>query len=149
MNRLYKPEIIFSADISMPMLQEAVACSEKDNIKNIIHIRADAGALPIRDGSLQRVNCFGALHLFPDVTGATGEIGRVSAPQAVFSCLTSRQTKQFFTGAGQRVFSKLFSFHFFDENRLEHDLKTAGFDTMAAKQNKMVLLFSCCKKNTA
>jgi len=132
MNRLYKPEIVFAVDLSMPMLQKAVAYSKKGNLDNIIHIRAN-------DESVQRVNCFGALHLFPDVNGAILEIARVSSPQAIFSCLTSRKTGRFFTG--QSIFSKLFSFHFFDEERLEQDLRTAGFGPMGKKRKNMVLLF--------
>jgi ubiquinone/menaquinone biosynthesis C-methylase UbiE/uncharacterized protein YbaR (Trm112 family) len=147
LNRLYNPEIIFAVDISLPMLQKSVACAREEKIENIIHIRGDAGALPLRTRCLQRVNCFGALHLFPDVTGAIHEIGRVSAAQAVFSCLTSRKVDRFSTR--QTVFSKLFSFHFFDENRLEQDLQTAGFDSMAKNHKNMVLLFFCRKKDLA
>lgn len=148
LNRLYKPEFVFAVDISLPMLEKALSNAKNENIDNIIHIRADAGALPFKNGSLQRTNCFGALHLFPDVPAAIREIGRVSATGAVFSCLTSRKTGRFVTGFGQQIFSKVFSFHFFDENRLEKNLKAAGFDTMKKQHQSMVLLFSCRKKGT-
>ena len=146
MNRLYQPEIVFSVDISLPMLEQAIVNAEKENIDNIVHIRADAGSLPFKTKSLQRTNCFGALHLFPDVPAAIREIGRVSTTGAVFSCLTSRKTGRFVTGLGQSIFSKLFSFHFFDENQLEKELGSAAFEGMKKKQKQMVLLFSCRKK---
>jgi ubiquinone/menaquinone biosynthesis C-methylase UbiE/uncharacterized protein YbaR (Trm112 family) len=146
MSRLYHPQLIFAVDISLPMLQKAAEYSKKENIDNIVYIRGDAGALPFKSRSLQRTNCFGALHLFPDVTGAIQEIGRVSAARAVFSCLTSRKTGRFLTGAGQSVFSHLLSFHFFDENRLERDLDRAGFGAMEKTHKNMVLLFHCRKR---
>ena len=146
MYRLYRPRFVFAVDISLAMLQKAAACSMEKGRDHIIYIRGDAGALPLRSGMVQRANCFGALHLFPDVTGAIGEIARILPGGAAFSCLTSRQTNGFFINAGQSAFSRLFSFHFFDEDWLEKSLATAGFELEEKEHKNMVLLFCGRKK---
>jgi SAM-dependent methyltransferase len=47
-----------------------------------------AQALPLRDQSVSAVNCFGALHLFPDPAGALAEFGRVLAPGGSLTVFT-------------------------------------------------------------
>ncbi|MFZ5563323.1 MAG: class I SAM-dependent methyltransferase [Thermodesulfobacteriota bacterium] len=140
---MYRPEFVFAADISLPMLRQARTCAAAESRENMIHLRADAGALPFKKGVLDRVNCFGALHLFPDVPRTLMELGRTAVDKAVFTCLTSRKVKGL--SLIQSFFSRLATFQFFDENRLEKDLKEAGFSDMRRTCNKMVLAFSCVK----
>ncbi len=145
LNSIYQPELVFAVDISMPMLQKSREYAMANGMENVIHIRGDAAALPFKSGAIDRINCFGALHLFPDVPGTLGEISRVSKQKAVFTCLTSRKDKGLF-GIGQSLFSRLFSFHFFDEELLKQDMGKVGLVNMQSVRKKMVLMFQCEKQ---
>jgi ubiquinone/menaquinone biosynthesis C-methylase UbiE len=64
-------------DLSKPMLTYAVAKAEEEGIENILYVHASALTIPFPDGSFDRVNCCGALHLFPNIEKVLGEIHRV------------------------------------------------------------------------
>jgi Methylase involved in ubiquinone/menaquinone biosynthesis len=44
---------------------------------NMVFVRCDATCLPFKPQTFSRVNCFGALHLFPDIPKSLAEIRRV------------------------------------------------------------------------
>ncbi|MDY6903170.1 MAG: methyltransferase domain-containing protein [Thermodesulfobacteriota bacterium] len=138
------PDWIFAIDISMPMLQQAVEMAALHGASDIIHIRADAAALPLRDQCINGLNCFGALHLFPDTVKTISEISRISADNAFFTCLTARKLRLW--RPIQILFSRLFSFHFFDEAGLENLLISNGFQDFRKSVSRMVLMFACTKQ---
>ena len=54
-------------DLSRPMLTHAAVKAEEEGMENILYVHASALAIPFPDGSFDRVNCCGALHLFPNM----------------------------------------------------------------------------------
>ncbi|MBU2490419.1 MAG: methyltransferase domain-containing protein [Proteobacteria bacterium] len=82
---------VIGLDISFPMLRQAAANAEKENLKNILFIRANAMELPFADSSFGCVNCTGALHLFPDARQVTREVARVLAPKGTFTISAVRR----------------------------------------------------------
>jgi len=77
-------------DISKPMLSYAVAKAEEEAIENILYVHASALTIPFPDGSFDRVNCCGALHLFPNIGKVLGEIHRVMNPGGIFTTESAR-----------------------------------------------------------
>jgi ubiquinone/menaquinone biosynthesis C-methylase UbiE/uncharacterized protein YbaR (Trm112 family) len=136
LDEMYHPDIIFGADISLPMLEKANA----NKPANMIFIRCDANCLPFKPQTFSRVNCFGALHLFPDIAKSLAEIRRVMELSGCFTCLTSRNIKGWQTWI-QSAFSSLFSFHFFDDAQLEKLLADSGYINVHLFERAMVLLF--------
>ncbi|MBF0450976.1 MAG: methyltransferase domain-containing protein [Candidatus Magnetomorum sp.] len=136
LDEMYHPDIIFGADLSMPMLEKAYAQKKP----NMIFIRCDASSLPFKPQVFSRVNCFGALHLFPDPRKALSELRRIMELSACFTCLTSRQMKGW-NAWFQSAFSSLFSFHFFDDAHIEKILAESGYINVHVFERAMVLLF--------
>lgn len=145
LNDFYAPDLVFATDISLPMLEQAVAYAKAAGSKNILHIRADAGALPFKDNSIDRANCFGALHLFPDAPRTLRELGRTVSEDAVFTCLTSRKVR--LMSPVQKIFSLLLTFHFFDEDKLQQALIEAGFGKMDGVVHRQMVLMFGARKN--
>ncbi|MHC5061423.1 MAG: methyltransferase domain-containing protein [Planctomycetota bacterium] len=77
----YPNATIIGVDSSMGMLQEAKNRFDKEGLKNIRLIRADATYLPVRDGVVDIVLFMNGLHVFPDKRGAIAEMGRVLRKQ--------------------------------------------------------------------
>ena len=77
-------------DLSRPMLTYASAKAEEEGIENILFVHASALTIPFPDKSFDRVNCCGALHLFPDMAGAFGEIHRVMKPGGILTTAAYR-----------------------------------------------------------
>ncbi|MDY6825377.1 MAG: class I SAM-dependent methyltransferase [Thermodesulfobacteriota bacterium] len=143
LHRHLGPDLVFAVDISMPMLQKAETMAAAEGATNILHVRADAAALPLKNQSINGINCFGALHLFPETGRTIAEIGRIAAENAFFTCLTARKLPIW--RPVQVPFSKLFSFHFFDEEWMEARLARSGFRDFQKTVNRMVLMFACIK----
>ena len=77
-------------DISKPMLTYAVAKAEEEKIKNVLYVHASALSIPFPDGSFDRVNFCGALHLFPNIEKVLGEIHRVMKPGGILTTASAR-----------------------------------------------------------
>jgi len=56
---------------------------------NVVLVRGDATALPLRDASFDAVSCFAALHLFADPFAALDEMRRVLEPGGRIALMTS------------------------------------------------------------
>jgi SAM-dependent methyltransferase len=82
---------VVGMDISMPMLTWAARKDQQENTTNVAYLRADAHELPFDDASFERVNCCGALHLFPDLDAVLAEIHRVMKPGGRFTTGTFRK----------------------------------------------------------
>lgn len=136
LDEMYHPDIIFGADLSMPMLESAHAQKKP----NMVFIRCDAQSMPFKSHIFSRVNCFGALHLFPDTRKALSEIRRIMELSGCFTCLTSRDIRGW-TAWLQSAFSSIFSFHFFDDAQMERMLSDCGYINVHLFERAMVLLF--------
>ena len=72
-------------DLSRPMLSFAATKALEEGINNVLYIHANALSIPFPKGSFDRVNCCGAIHLFPNLPMALSEIYRVLKPKGVFT----------------------------------------------------------------
>jgi len=136
LDEMYHPDIVFGADISMPMLEKAYAHKKP----NMVFVRCDVNSMPFKSQIFSRVNCFGALHLFPDSRKALSEIRRIMELSGCFTCLTSRNMKGWSSWL-QAAFSSIFSFHFFNDNQMEKMLSECGYINVHLFERAMVLLF--------
>jgi ubiquinone/menaquinone biosynthesis C-methylase UbiE len=76
--RIVGPEgLVVGVDASPTMLARGAADTARAGIANLGLIRADATALPFRDGAFDAACCFAALHLFADPLAALDEMRRV------------------------------------------------------------------------
>ncbi|HWC83524.1 MAG TPA: methyltransferase domain-containing protein [Pseudonocardiaceae bacterium] len=69
--------LALGVDASPTMLERAVADTDAGNIA---YLRADAGDLPLRPGSVDAIGCFLALHLFDDPFRAVDRMTDALAP---------------------------------------------------------------------
>ncbi len=81
----YPNATIIGVDSSMGMLQEAKNRFDKEGLKNIQLIRANAMYLPVRDGVVDLVLFMNGLHVFPDKRRAIAEMGRVLRKQGTLA----------------------------------------------------------------
>lgn len=139
---IHQPEWVLAVDISLPMLKIAQKKTQDMGYKNILFVRGDAHQLPLATCSIDRINCFGAMHLFPDASRALAELGRVAKPDAVFTCLTAATVPSGLKRKMQQVFSRWADFQFFEQDLLQEWLARAGYRNITFEQFGMLLLFS-------
>ena len=78
--------LVVGSDVSPSMLARAVRDTPGEGAA---YVRADAEALPFRDGSFDVVTCYGALYLMADPFAAVDELLRVLAPGGRLALLTT------------------------------------------------------------
>lgn len=71
---------VVGLDLSAPMLRYAARATREEQLANLLLVRGDAMDLPFAAERFDRVNCCGALHLFPDASHVLGEVARVLRP---------------------------------------------------------------------
>lgn len=135
---------VFGLDLSAAMLGTANR-SLADFAPRVALVRGSAQALPFGDASLAAVNCFGALHLFPNPASAVAEVGRCLRPGGSFTCLTARAVSGGGAAQLQRLFSRLASFRFFAPGELARDLHGAGLALLEEQHREMVVLLAARK----
>ena len=118
--------LVLGVDISRAMLARAAARVERARLPNVLLVRGDALALPIRTASLVRINCSGGLHQLPDLARALAEIARVSAPGARV-VLSSFATGSDRPARWRRGLRERFALHVVSLPALAHDLAALGF----------------------
>jgi len=138
----YHPELVIALDLSMPMLDRGYHRARKRGHENILFVRGDAQRLPVRDRSVDLLNCFGALHLFPDADRALNEMARSAKPGTIFSCLTVAQLAAPPKTIRQKLFARGAPLRLFAINELQAKLATAGFENFDYSQRGFVLLFT-------
>ena len=74
--------LVIGIDIARAQLERAVRRRARTGAGNLLLIRGDALALPLRTGRLETLYCSGGLHQFPDLDQAMAEIARVCSPGA-------------------------------------------------------------------
>jgi ubiquinone/menaquinone biosynthesis C-methylase UbiE len=145
----YRPSLVLALDLSRAMIEKGNEDSRQQGYTNILFVKGDAQRLPVRDGAIDLLNCFGALHLFPDPEAAIDELARVAAPGAVFTCLTACRSGAPRRQRTQRWFSNLASFRFFEVDALRAKLASAGFEDFKPTESGSVLLFSAKRARAA
>ncbi|KAK9861511.1 hypothetical protein WJX84_008820 [Apatococcus fuscideae] len=84
-------EKIIASDFSEQMLQQASRFFFDDvqlDRRRFMLVRADAGRLPFKSGSLGAIHAGAAMHCWPDPTAAMAEISRVLRPGGVYVAST-------------------------------------------------------------
>jgi ubiquinone/menaquinone biosynthesis C-methylase UbiE len=131
---------VVGLDLSFPMLRRAVRAVDAGGDTN--YVRASALALPLPDATFGAVNCFAALHLFPDPARAVQEVGRVLRPGGSFTGLTACRVDGGLRGRVQAAFSTAAKFHFFDPDELGRELERARMVVVDFSLHGAVVLFS-------
>jgi ubiquinone/menaquinone biosynthesis C-methylase UbiE len=139
-------ERVIGLDLSLAMLARATI---QPGAQQILFCRGSAQALPFAAASLGAINCFGAMHLFPDPAGALAEIARTVAPGGSFTCLTSAEVAAGMKQRIQRAFSRLFAFRFFASGELERILEENGFDVVDSTLHGMLVLLAATRRGTS
>jgi ubiquinone/menaquinone biosynthesis C-methylase UbiE len=119
--------LVIGLDYSKSMLARAVTRVRDSGLGNIVLIHADAHSLPIRTGSIDRLNCSGGFHAFPDLRKVLCELARVARPSARLTASTFAATSNDALRAPKRLANKLFALNFVEIDALEGDLTVAGF----------------------
>jgi SAM-dependent methyltransferase len=91
--RIAKQGRVVGLDLSLPMVELATRKAADHGLENLTYLRGTAQELPFEAATFDVVNCCGALHLFPDVSQALQEIGRVLKPGGRFTTATFRRRK--------------------------------------------------------
>lgn len=141
----YRPNLVIALDLSMPMVVRGSRVARQQGYDDILFLRGDAQCLPVRDGAVDLLNCFGALHLFPDPARAIAEMARSARPSTLFTCFAAGKLEAPPTTLRQKLFTRLASFHLFEVDELRAQLTAAGFEDFRCTQRGWVLLFSARK----
>jgi ubiquinone/menaquinone biosynthesis C-methylase UbiE len=137
--------IVIGLDLSWPMLLHAKKAIQKEQMKNILLIRATAFALPFADRAFQYINCCGALHLFDKPESALKEIARVLDDNG-FLCVQTTIRPARSAGIAF-ILEKLIRFGFFDENGLRDLLQRYGFEVSESQRHRISFTFLAkCRK---
>jgi len=134
---------VVGADLSPSMLRQAVA----HPTPRVTLVRASGQALPFGDGTLGGVNCFGALHLFPDPAAAIEEVGRVLKPGGCFTCLTCWQAPR--RRIQQRMASRLSRICFIPRDTIELALNRGGMELTVFDDRGLMAAFAARRKAQA
>lgn len=131
---------VIGLDLSLPMLRQALRTAGGE--ERISFVRASALALPFADGAFGAVNCFAALHLFPDPSRALAEVGRVLRPGGSFTGMTACRVAGALRERAQGAFSKVAKFRFFDPDELRRAIEAARMEAVELELHGAVVLFS-------
>jgi ubiquinone/menaquinone biosynthesis C-methylase UbiE len=84
--------------------------------------------LPIVDQSVDRINCSGGFHAFPDLPKALTELARVAKPGSTLTVSTFARAPTDRLAAPKQPANRLFSLHFVPLDELALQLEKVGFD---------------------
>jgi ubiquinone/menaquinone biosynthesis C-methylase UbiE len=124
--------LVVGLDIASAMLARAARRIARAGLHNVLLVRGDALALPVRDGAFRKVNCSGGLHQLPDLERALAEFARVAAPGARFSASGFAETGEGSGGWRAWLRSRL-SLHVVPLAPLARSLAHAGFEQVATQ----------------
>ncbi len=140
---------VFGLDLSLPMLRYASRRVRAEGINNLVLIHGTALELPFTTGSLDWVNCCGALHLFPDVPRVLGEIHRVLRPGGGFSVAAARRSSSIAAARAAVVHRRLTGINSFTSDELASQLARAGFAAVECHHAKRIWLIMSARKDAA
>jgi SAM-dependent methyltransferase len=118
---------VVGLDLSRPMLAYAHHRRRAEGLTNLDLVRGSALDLPFAAASFDVVNCCGALHLFPDVPRALGEVYRVLVGGGRFTMAVIRAGDRPRDRRAARLRRRLLGIHSFAPADLERQLGQAGF----------------------
>ena len=140
------PDRVLGLDLSLPMLERARVAADRAGLGELLFVRGSALALPVVDGCLDAVHCFGALHLFPDPGQAVLEIGRTLAPEGRFTCLTTIRIPGGMDGHIQDVFGRVATLRFFERDELLGYLDAADLEPLAVERREGLVLIAARRR---
>jgi SAM-dependent methyltransferase len=123
---------VVGLDLSAPMLAHASRLRRKEGLDRLDLVRGSALDLPFPPACFDVVNCCGALHLFPDVPRALGEIHRVLTPGGRFTMAVIRAGDLPRDRRGVWLRDRLLGVHSFARDDLARLLGEPGFDGFRA-----------------
>jgi SAM-dependent methyltransferase len=115
--------LVLGVDLSTTMLRRAVRDTDA---RNVVYLRADAADLPYREGSVDAVCCFAALHLFSDPEQALDGMVRALRPGGRLAILTSRRPDRRARGILADASGSLTGMHMFGEDEVTTLLRARG-----------------------
>jgi len=119
--------LLMGLDISAAMLKRAAYHANRWRLANVLLIRGDAHHLPLADRCLQKVNCSGGFHQFPDLPEALREISRVSDEAAVLTASTFGEGPDDQRAGAKRWMKRRFELHFVPLVWLGEELAALGY----------------------
>ena len=117
---------VVGLDLSLPMLRYASQRADQEQVDNVLWIHGTALDLPFAPEHFDVVNCCGALHLFPDVNRALGEVCRVLKPAGRFTVAAFRRGEGRAAAVRAAARRRLSGLDAFSTGDLESRLHTAG-----------------------
>lgn len=115
--------LVVGVDLSTTMLRRAVRDTDAHSV---IYVRANAGDLPYREGSVDAVCCFAALHLFTAPERALDAMVQALRPGGRLAILTSRKYANRIGGAIGEVTGSLTGMRMFGDDELTMLLRARG-----------------------
>ncbi|MBO9531757.1 MAG: methyltransferase domain-containing protein [Solirubrobacteraceae bacterium] len=115
--------LVVGLDFAPGMLMRAVSDTPQGNIA---YLRADAEELPLLDGVVDMVSCFGALYMIDDPWAAISEMVRVLRPGGRLALLTTCGRGPSVARAAQRISQRASGIAMFEADAVLDHLKTLG-----------------------
>jgi ubiquinone/menaquinone biosynthesis C-methylase UbiE len=119
--------LVIGLDYSWPMLRQAAYHVKRWGLDNVLLIHGDAHHLPFAGGILNKINCSGGFHQFPDLPQALSEISRVSASGAVLTTSTFAQRPDDPHARLKQWMKHCFDLHFVPLIELGKQLQERGY----------------------
>lgn len=113
-------------DISVPMLARAV---EETDASQVVYVRGDAVALPIRPQSVDAICCFAALHLFSDPWSALDMMAAALVPGGRLAILTTARPEGLPGGVGDMA-GRVSGIRMFRADELTRELLDRGLEVV-------------------
>lgn len=136
--------LVLGLDRSRPMLERAAGLAAPGNVR---WVRADALQLPLRDATVDRVHCAGALHLMPDVGQVLREWHRVLRPGGRVVVGTFVEASSARLQRLQRTSARWSGFRFFGRGTLDAALEAAAFEPVEEVIEGAALSFAAVRRS--
>ncbi len=137
---------VVGLDLSVPMLDYASSRARAEGLENLVLIHGNALDLPFPDNEFDAANCCGAIHLFPDLPHAFGEISRVLGPGGRFTAAAFRRPVGRLAKNIASFYYRKFGLNSFLPDELESLFKQAGLHDVKCHHAKGIWLIMSAVK---